>query len=252
MKKNLHSLRKLFFAALLGLSAYTTKAQMSADLILNSFSCNYDGQTAILSNISYVMKNQGNLTTFGSVTNNLFIVDIGSSSWFIGDNVTDGLGIAAGATESLTIGDVDLDTLLTQTGTYYLKIVIDANDEESESNETNNLVTSSGSSGSFNFIALVGIKENKNASDLVFKVYPNPAKDLATLSFSTREGGDVKLEIFDITGKNILTIDKFGDHAGASSLHAKQIDVSDFENGIYFCKLTGKNSTVTEKLVIQK
>lgn len=244
-----NSIKALFVSAGLLLAGKSLKAQSTPDLIMTNLSANYDYQTALLTNISYTVKNQGAFTTFNAVKNVLSVVDLGSNSWKIGENITNSFGIAANATETLTMGDVDLDTVLTSSGNYYLKMVIDLDDDESESNETNNTFT--GTNNPLQFTALVGIKENKKDNDVFFKCYPNPAKNVATINFSMRSEGAIKLNIIDITGKVVATIDNFENNTSASTFYAKQIDVSNLTDGFYFCQLVSGKTVVTEKLMVQ-
>ncbi len=251
MKVILQCYLKFSIVVIVFLSGSKTYSQLAPDVIVQSLTANYDGQTAILSNINYTVQNQGNLTTFSSFVNEIYVIDIGSNSWFIGDNLTSNLLIAAGATESLTIPSVDLDTVLSTSGTYYLKVVLDVNNDVTESDETNNIISGSGPSGQIPFVALVGLKENKSARDVFFKCYPNTVNDHVNVSFSLRSQGKVKFEMVDIAGKIVMSIDEFENNTLGNTYYTKYLDTSHLKNGFYICRLISGNTSAVEKLIVQ-
>lgn len=70
------------------------------------------------------------------------------------------------------------------------------------------------------------------------KVYPNPSNGVYTIQTEN----DLNIEIFDITGKKIKT--------QKITFDATSINISEFENGIYFVKFTdGNNQSSTLKIV---
>ncbi|MDH7911152.1 T9SS type A sorting domain-containing protein [Winogradskyella sp. SYSU M77433] len=76
-----------------------------------------------------------------------------------------------------------------------------------------------------------------------FKIYPNPAK--ATLYIQMDNiYSNVEVSIYDVQGKQIGL-------SKTLSSNITELDVSNFESGIYFVKLSNDEISVTEKLVIQ-
>jgi len=77
-------------------------------------------------------------------------------------------------------------------------------------------------------------------SDLLFSVYPNPALDHLTIENKTEE--PYNLSVFDIQAKLIYQ----------TSIHkVKSLDVSQYESGTYFIKITNANRTFVRKLIIE-
>lgn len=93
-------------------------------------------------------------------------------------------------------------------------------------------------------IILTGTK--KNVSNDVFetasiKIYPNPVTN-GILNFQITEANDVNVELFDITGKRVLS----GKTAN------KSFDVSSLKAGVYFIKIKEYNQLFTQKIIILK
>lgn len=74
------------------------------------------------------------------------------------------------------------------------------------------------------------------------QVYPNPTKDNVFIKWDKREL--VSLRIFDALGKLIL----FNKNINISQ--SVEIDISNYEPGIYFVKINSRNGFVTKKLII--
>ena len=88
---------------------------------------------------------------------------------------------------------------------------------------------------------------NEISNDNSFSVYPNPANQSAVISWSRwlsgAENKKCELKIFDVMGKEIWKSEVRGQKS--------EVDVSKFENGIYFVQLQSENKTSTQKLIIQ-
>jgi aminopeptidase YwaD len=72
------------------------------------------------------------------------------------------------------------------------------------------------------------------------KIYPNPAKNLVTLELPDHIK-DFKVEISDMSGKLVLKTE-----------NKIEINVSDLQNGVYFCSIKVNDQNVTRKIVIKK
>ncbi len=68
------------------------------------------------------------------------------------------------------------------------------------------------------------VKEIKQAKDVSF--YPNPAKDVLTIRYPTRE--NINIEIFNILGVKIRTFNHIG--------FETELKIDDLQNGIYFIR----------------
>lgn len=82
---------------------------------------------------------------------------------------------------------------------------------------------------------LLGVNDNSISN---FAVYPNPAKDLVTITSKTEPFA--KVEIFNILGQRVMDLNF------ANSL-TENIDVSKLESGMYVMKI---NSNTTKRLLI--
>ncbi len=98
----------------------------------------------------------------------------------------------------------------------------------------------------FKDILITGIENNHPGIDkLDFKIYPNPAKNIAYLEFTNSLKEDLVLEIFNELGSKVdQTILQKG--SGRFT-----IDTYRYSRGIYFLKLSsGKNNYGTKRIVI--
>ncbi len=74
-------------------------------------------------------------------------------------------------------------------------------------------------------------------------IYPNPVSELLVIGYQLLGAEKREIKIFDVAGKEIF-------HSIINS-NQSLIDVSKFENGIYFVQLQSENKTETQKLIIQ-
>jgi hypothetical protein len=101
-----------------------------------------------------------------------------------------------------------------------------------------------------NFEQVLDAKVNEISNEnVVFNVHPNPSKENATLSYNLKENARVKIEITDLTGKVLESIPVQNKLKGNNST---KIETTNYENGVYFVKLTINNSTSSKKLLISK
>ena len=73
-----------------------------------------------------------------------------------------------------------------------------------------------------------------------FKIYPNPTS-LGYVNISSRSQTTMKVNVFDILGKQVIN----------SNVIDNKLDVSNLNQGIYIMRLTQNNATITKKLVIK-
>lgn len=95
----------------------------------------------------------------------------------------------------------------------------------------------------------VGDDEEQTNGELVkeeFLVFPNPASSDITLVVPFGKHTDGYLTICDITGKVIITQKVSGDR----NVKTFNMDVSSFDNGLYFVNFISGDKTQTQKLVI--
>ena len=81
-----------------------------------------------------------------------------------------------------------------------------------------------------------------------FSIYPNPANDYASIAISLDKTEKVTLTIVDLLGKEISKEET----VLFSGKSTERLDVSNFQNGVYFINLQVGNKITTQKLVITK
>jgi hypothetical protein len=92
----------------------------------------------------------------------------------------------------------------------------------------------------------VSVNDIKNTTQ--FTVYPNPANDYTSIAISLDKTEKVILTIVDLLGKEISKEEKVF-YSGTTT---EMLDVSNFQNGVYFINLQVGNKITTQKLVITK
>jgi hypothetical protein len=89
------------------------------------------------------------------------------------------------------------------------------------------------------------VKNNSiNAPD--FSLYPNPVKEMLTVSFSNMIQNPFVIRIIDLQGKLIQV------HQFNYSNSSIQLPLANLENGIYFMEVITKEKVKTEKFVFSK
>jgi len=92
----------------------------------------------------------------------------------------------------------------------------------------------------------VSVNDIKNTTQ--FTVYPNPTNDYTSIAISLDKTEKVILTIVDLLGKEISKEEKVF-YSGTTT---ERLDVSNFQNGVYFINLQVGNKITTQKLVITK
>jgi hypothetical protein len=97
----------------------------------------------------------------------------------------------------------------------------------------------------------VGIdkKFENEESALVLLNFPNPFKDITTIRYQLNERNHTQLSVYDLYGKLVNVLVNQGQEAG---MYNTQFDASNLPEGVYYCKLTSGNHSVTSKLVVGK
>ena len=93
-----------------------------------------------------------------------------------------------------------------------------------------------------NTFVIIGLNE---PDFLVNKVYPNPVKDKVTLEIRAGQPGDVKLSLINILGSVVKQWEPVYLSGGDQKI---KLDLSSFQSGIYFLRLTKSNQVVTQML----
>ncbi len=92
-----------------------------------------------------------------------------------------------------------------------------------------------------------GIEGATVPADLELTLYPSPSKGAVTVSFCLSSGGSVLLEVYDITGRLVDTMESEGLGAGS---HSISWDGRSAAPGIYFIRFTSEDGELSRRLVI--
>lgn len=71
--------------------------------------------------------------------------------------------------------------------------------------------------------------------------FPNPTSNIISITNNLKSGENSLLEVFDINGKKVMEKVVTGEN---NEIH---LDVSDFSNGVYICRLNGETSKFIKK-----
>ena len=76
--------------------------------------------------------------------------------------------------------------------------------------------------------------------------YPNPFAETTTVVFHSKDASPVSIEVFDILGKNVKSVDVKDVSIGKNSI---LLNLASQSKGIYFCKITSNKKSNTIKLL---
>jgi len=79
--------------------------------------------------------------------------------------------------------------------------------------------------------------------------YPNPFNPSTKIKFSIPQASNVKITVFDITGKEVSTLINNQVEAG---IHTVNFDSKDLSSGVYFYNITAGSFTKTMKMILSK
>jgi hypothetical protein len=83
---------------------------------------------------------------------------------------------------------------------------------------------------------------------VVSQNYPNPFSDVSNIKVNLNRGSNLSLEVFTITGQQVLSQDYGFASAGAKTL---TVNANNFVPGVYFYTVTAGDSKVTHKMVVE-
>ncbi len=79
--------------------------------------------------------------------------------------------------------------------------------------------------------------------------YPNPFNPSTTLDYSLPELSHVSIKLYDVNGRDVMTIVDEQKHAG---FHKVKLHASDLSSGIYFCRMVTSDFVQTKTVVLVK
>lgn len=96
-----------------------------------------------------------------------------------------------------------------------------------------------------NFLNSLGVAENASLTDL--KLFPNPTDQSVQLSFNLKETTDLKIDLFDVSGRLITNI---ADRKNQSGKISEVINTSTYTNGSYIVRVSANGKISQQKLNI--
>jgi hypothetical protein len=92
----------------------------------------------------------------------------------------------------------------------------------------------------------VGINEsNLLLGEMI--IYPVPSKGVSSISYALKESAQIKIQICDLTGKELKT---FVDEEKQQGPHTKLLNLEELAPGLYFVKLSANDKKLSQKLLI--
>lgn len=97
---------------------------------------------------------------------------------------------------------------------------------------------------------VVGIKDNiiVNNPESNLRIYPNPASSTTTLDYALTDASNVTLQVYDMNGRLLSSLDKGRQSSGKHSL---QMNVQNMKSGVYVIRVITNKSTNTAKLIVR-
>lgn len=95
----------------------------------------------------------------------------------------------------------------------------------------------------------VGINERHANNVRIGQNIPNPFSDVTYISYELVEGSNVTLDVFDITGKKIQSMEQGKQFAGN---HTIEFNGNNLQAGVYFYTLTAGENRVTKRMTVVK
>jgi hypothetical protein len=92
----------------------------------------------------------------------------------------------------------------------------------------------------------IGLAENNDMARVV--VYPNPVKDYAKVSLTLKQNANVTVEVTNLVGQQVMTLNKGNMTAGAQHFN---LDATKLGSGVYFVTVYVNGEKFTQKLVVE-
>ncbi len=96
-----------------------------------------------------------------------------------------------------------------------------------------------------------GIEETNShkIENRVFKISPNPSRCIANIIYNLNKSGNVKISLYDATGRLLNILENESKSAGT---HTLTLDNHSLSNGIYFVRVESPEGTATRMMIIVK
>jgi hypothetical protein len=101
----------------------------------------------------------------------------------------------------------------------------------------------------YTFSESAGDLNSPGVQTFSLSAYPNPFNPTTTLSFDLLQAGKVQLQVFDIMGRLVDTLE---DRIMPAGIYTVPFDGGNFASGIYFARLSFNASVHTERIILLK
>jgi hypothetical protein len=98
----------------------------------------------------------------------------------------------------------------------------------------------------------VRVKAQGKAKKATFNLsqnYPNPARGTTTIAFTLAEAGEVKLEVYDVSGRKVATVAEGRRAAGENEA---RLDTRELAAGVYIYRLQAGDNVAVKRLAVIK
>lgn len=94
----------------------------------------------------------------------------------------------------------------------------------------------------------IGLEE-VSLNEVSMTIYPNPAKDNATIDITLSQNSVATIKVVDLMGRNVIELGTKSMKAGQNTI---ELNTSNLNNGMYFVKVALENGVVTKKITINR
>jgi hypothetical protein len=94
----------------------------------------------------------------------------------------------------------------------------------------------------------IGLEE-VSLNEVSMTIYPNPAKDNATIDITLSQNSVATIKVVDLMGRNVIDLGTKSMKAGQNTI---ELNTSNLNNGMYFVKVASENGVVTKKITINR
>lgn len=94
----------------------------------------------------------------------------------------------------------------------------------------------------------IGLEE-VSLNEVSMTIYPNPAKDNATIDITLSQNSVATIKVVDLMGRNVIDLGTKSMKAGQNTI---ELNTSNLNTGMYFVKVASENGVVTKKITINR
>ncbi len=102
-----------------------------------------------------------------------------------------------------------------------------------------------------NYVSVPGSNKHLTLpqSFTLYEAYPNPFNNITTISFSCARSAKVSLKLYDVQGREVMTL---ADKPFTAGFHLVKVDAKELAGGVYFIKMKSGDFEASRKIVLLK